>query len=204
MDNSTLKAHLFEQHCITSFYACALCPTMFLNHTSLEKHLRQDHDLPSPVSCESCDNIFQNEEEMDRHINLCHASSNTCCDSIEDATTQYDGPIRCSFCDYTFTSMRALNVHTAYRHTLKLHSLSDSTTGSTSPPPILPHITCSTCDVKFRANKHLKEHNALKHDKSDISTCKVVRLLSQVHKQMSSISMNMIIRSTTKKLQTQS
>ena len=69
--------------------------------------------------------------------------------------------------------MRALNVHTAYRHTLKLHSLSDSTTGSTSPPPILPHITCSTCDVKFRANKHLKEHNALKHDESDISTCKV-------------------------------
>ena len=86
MDNSTLKAHLFEQHCITSFYACALCPTMFLNHTSLEKHLRQDHDLPSPVSCESCDNIFQNQEEMDRHINLCHASSNTCCVCIEDST----------------------------------------------------------------------------------------------------------------------
>ena len=117
---------LIELESATNLYSCALCDTKYLTHNLLDFHLENDHAILNTASCWKCDNIFLNKEELNLHDDMIHKVSSTLFSTTyanpfhsfetREDNAHHNADIHCSFCDSTFLSMPALNVHTATYH----------------------------------------------------------------------------------------
>ena len=133
-------------------YVMSPHPVHQLNHTQASNTIH--------YGCEKCSQYFLTLEDLTIHQQLTHEGDPLVC-------------VHCHFCEATFSSMRALNVHTSVHHERPGSSTPD-TDSCTSETFIRSHAkvsTCCKCNASFQTHEHLKEHIRVKHDQPEPSPC---------------------------------